>query len=111
MKKEKMIYLKSLGDIPKFKNENEEAKFWDTHSVSKIMNQMEPVNLTVSHGLKKKIELRHKAKKLISLRIEGDKIDSLKEVASKKGIGYLTLIRMWVIEKLAKETRYWHVHR
>jgi len=38
-------------------------------------------------------------------------IASLKEVASAKGIGYLTLMRMWIIEKLSRERRLTHVHR
>ena len=40
------------------------------------------------------------AKKQISLRLDDKTINQLKLVADRKGIGYQTLIRMWVIERL-----------
>lgn len=48
MRKNKIIALKSLDEIPKFKSEKEEAEFWDTHSISKIWNQLEEVSLFVN---------------------------------------------------------------
>ncbi len=43
------------------------------------------------------------AKKQISLRLDAGTIDALKQVAVRKGIGYQTLIRMWVVERLNDE--------
>ncbi len=42
-------------------------------------------------------------KKLISVRFDNETIESLKTVARTKGIGYQTLIRIWVNERLAQE--------
>ena len=111
MKHSKVVALKTLDEIPKFKSEKEEAEFWDTHSIAKIWGQLEKAKIKLSHSLNAKIRERHKAKKLISLRLEPEQIESLKTVASKKGIGYLTLIRMWVNEKLFEERKYSHAHR
>ncbi len=110
MKKSKLIYIKSLDEIPKFRTEKEEAEFWDTHSIAQVWNQLAKVNVELSGTLKEKIHERRKAKKLISLRLEPEQVESLKSAASKRGIGYLTLIRMWVAEKLAKEQKYSHAH-
>jgi predicted DNA binding CopG/RHH family protein len=110
MKRSKVIALKSLDEIPKFKSEEEEAEFWDTHSIAKIWNQLEKAKVELSHPLKAKINERRKAKKFISLRLEPEQIESLKTLSSKKGIGYLTLIRMWVSEKLSQERKYGHAH-
>lgn len=108
MKNARITYIKSLNEIPRFKTIEEEAEFWDTHSIAKVWNQLEEAKIEVSDSLKQKMLQRRKAKKLISLRLEQDQIQSLKNVASKKGIGYLTMIRMWVNEKLSKEQKYIH---
>ncbi len=105
MKQLKKIPLKSLAEIPQFKSEKEESEFWDTHSIAKIWNQLEVSDITLSKPLKTKINARRKAKKLISLRLETEQIEFLKMVAEKKGVGYLTLIRMWVSERLSAENK------
>ena len=45
---------------------------------------------------------RHKGKGVL-LRLDGAVVDQLKEVARTKGIGYQTLIRIWVMERLQRE--------
>lgn len=86
----------SSKTIPKFKSEREEAKFWKTHSVTDYED-----DLTESTG----IRFPKPRKRLISLRIDDTMISSLKRTAAKKGLGYLTLIRLWIAERLAKENR------
>ncbi len=39
----------------------------------------------------------------LSLRLAPDAIEKLKIVAQHKGVGYQTLIRMWVMERLNQE--------
>jgi len=41
-------------------------------------------------------------KKLVSLRLDEKTINELKKIADRKGIGYLQLVRMWVLENLIK---------
>ena len=43
----RMRYLKSLDEIPHFKNEAEEAEFWATHSLADLWDQLEPVEIEV----------------------------------------------------------------
>jgi predicted DNA binding CopG/RHH family protein len=81
--------------IPKFKSEQEEAEFWDAHDSADYVDDTEPAELTF-------VDARP-PKRSISLRIDGDAIDKLKDIAGRKGMGYQTLIRMWVMERLEKE--------
>ena len=79
--------------IPKFKSLEEERRFWDTHSITEFIDKLKPV----------KMEFIRPKKKLISLRLDTPQIESLKEIASHKGLGYLSLIRYWISERLSKE--------
>ena len=80
--------------IPHFKSEREEADFWQKHSVTEFEDGLEEV--TDVHFPKPR-------KRLISLRIDDRMVASLKKAASRRGIGYLTLIRIWISDRLYRE--------
>lgn len=82
--------------IPQFKTEQEEANFWDSHDSTDFLDETEAVNVIF-------VDARP-AMKQISLRLDPSVIDKLKSLAVGKGIGYQTLIRMWVMERLGQET-------
>ncbi|HHS98591.1 MAG TPA: hypothetical protein ENK08_12000 [Chloroflexi bacterium] len=84
-----------MGRLPKFEDEREEAEFWDTHDSTEFLEETEPVDVVF-------VDARP-PKKQISLRLDPDVIERLKAIAARKGIGYQTLIRMWVMERLAQE--------
>jgi predicted DNA binding CopG/RHH family protein len=86
----------SVPKIPQFANEQEEAEFWATHDATKFLGETEPVNVTF-------VDARP-PKKQISLRLDPNVIDKLKAIATQKGVGYQTLIRMWVMERLVQES-------
>ena len=46
---------------------------------------------------------RHIKQKVLTLRLDDPTIQWLLEVADKKGLGISTLMRMWVLERLADE--------
>ncbi|MCP4415718.1 MAG: hypothetical protein GY805_03790 [Chloroflexi bacterium] len=85
-----------VDKIPRFKTEQEEANFWDSHESTDFLDETEAVNVTF-------VDARP-AMKQISLRLDPSVIDKLKSLAVGKGIGYQTLIRMWVMERLGQET-------
>lgn len=93
--------MKTKKTIPKFRSEEEEAKFWDTHSVTDFVHELKVI---------KNVKFPKPRKRLISVRVDEPLINSLKAVANSKGIGYLTLIRMWLMERLSKERRVIHIH-
>jgi predicted DNA binding CopG/RHH family protein len=87
--------------IPKFKSFEEEAKFWDTHDTTEFLDELKEA---------KNIKFIKPRKRLISVRMDETQIKPLKEIASAKGIGYLTLIRMWIAERLLRERGLLHTH-
>jgi len=82
--------------IPQFKTEQEEADFWDSHDSTDFFDETEAVNVAF-------VDARPPMKQ-ISLRLDPSVIDQLKSLAVGKGIGYQTMIRMWVMERLGQET-------
>lgn len=85
--------MKKQKKIPKFKSDEEIASFWDTHDFTDYLEDTEPAEDVVFERPKKET---------LSIRLEQDQIKELKKLANKVGLGYTSLIRSWVIEKLAK---------
>jgi predicted DNA binding CopG/RHH family protein len=84
-----------MKKLPTFKTEQEEAEFWDTQDSTDYLDDTEPVDELFIDG--------RPPKKQISLRLDESAINQLKVVAEGKGIGYQTMIRMWVMERLKEE--------
>jgi predicted DNA binding CopG/RHH family protein len=82
--------------LPEFVDEQAEAAFWDEHDSTALLDASEEVDVAF-------VDARP-TKKQISLRLDPTTINQLKQVAGTKGIGYQTLIRMWVMERLAQES-------
>lgn len=81
-----------MKKIPKFKSEKEEADFWATHDSADYLSETKEV----------KAKFTRPKKILVSLRLDENTIAKLKKIAESKGIGYLELVRMWVLENLKK---------
>lgn len=73
-----------------FKSYEEEANFWDTHSV------LDEINKGTLVGF-------HQANKTdtLTIRFDPKDIQKLREKAFHLGVGPTTLARMWVKERLA----------
>lgn len=84
----------SKTKIPEFKSYQEEAEFWDTHDLSELEDELELV--------KEEVFVRPK-KQVVSIRLDRRMVEALKALAVRKGLGYSTLVRMWVMERLRKE--------
>ena len=78
--------------IPKFKNIEEEAKFWDTHSVTDFEDETEDVDIVV--------ELAKPRDETLVVRLQKNMKNKLERIAAKKGINISTLARIWFSEKL-----------
>ena len=81
--------------IPKFKSFKEEARFWNSHDAADFLNELTPI--------RGKLEFPKPQRRLVSMRLPESEIMALKQVAARKGTGYLTLLRMWVTERLLEE--------
>lgn len=85
-----------MKKMPEFKTEEEEVHFWDKHSLDEFDHELELIE---------NVKFIKPQKKLVSVRLDPQQIDVLKKIALGKGIGYLTLIRMWITEKLKEEVK------
>lgn len=79
----------------------ETVEFVEGHDLAEIWNQLEPVD----PGLfRPRVELLKTPKdRQLNIRIDGESLDLLKRVAFSKRVGYHTLARMWIVERLGSE--------
>lgn len=89
MTKVKQIQKNTIKPIKPFKSLEEEANFWDTHSVVNEINDGTVVGF-------------HQANKTstITIRFQPEFLQELRNKAFKQGVGPTTLARMWIMEKL-----------
>ncbi len=95
-----------MKKLPKFKSEEEEARFWSTHSPLDYPKEFAEVKepFAIAPGLlKEAARRREERKRLLTLRMGQRQIDLAKVIARQKGLGYQTLMRMWVVEGIRKE--------
>jgi len=82
-----------MKKIPKFKTQEEAAKYWETHS-------FEDYHKDTKSG---EIVFIKKAKKTVAIRLDPDDIKSVEKIAERKGLSYTSLLRMWIKEHLSRE--------
>lgn len=92
MIKVKKIQKNSIKPIEPFKSLDEEADFWDTHSVVDEIDKGSVVGF-------------HQANKTstITIRFDPKHLQVLRDKAFKKGLGPTTLARMWILEHLTQQ--------
>ena len=81
--------------IPKFKNEDEERNFWDTHDALDYFDTTKPVELDLS-------ELRPSTKP-ITVRLTKSLIASLKQLAHKKDVPYQSLMKIYLEKAVERD--------
>ena len=72
--------MKKVTRIPKFKNYEEEAHFWDTHSIADFKSELK----------KTKLEVKKPLKMTFTVRLDSKTIKELDSVAQEKGVGPTT---------------------
>jgi len=85
-----------MKKMPRFKTDEEAARFWETHSFEDYHKDTKDAE----------IKFTRKPKKTIAIRLDPDDVRSVAKIAESKGLTYTSLIRMWVREHLAKEARH-----
>jgi predicted DNA binding CopG/RHH family protein len=87
--------------IPRFTNEAEEAKWWDSHRSdveAEIRRRVQRKPLTLTELLKKK-----KPSQPITLRIAKEDLETARHLAAQRGLGYQTYIKMLLRDALAEQ--------
>ena len=85
-----------MKKIPKFKTDEEAAKFWGAHSFQDYYGDTKEAA----------IKFVKRPKKTIAVRLDPDDIKSVAKIAERKGLSYTSLLRMWIKEHLEKEERH-----
>lgn len=85
--------------IKPFKTLDEEADFWDTHDLSKIMKDP-------NTPLSELLLIEPKKEVVMTLRVQKVVKDKIEKMAKTKGLNAATLSRMWLIEGLKREEKF-----
>jgi len=83
---------KKLKPIPRFRNEAEERKFWETHDSTDYVDWSKAQRVRLPN-----LKLSTTA---ISLRLPQGLLDRIKIAANRRDVPYQSLIKVWLQEKL-----------
>jgi hypothetical protein len=81
------------GSIPAFNSYEEEANFWDTHSITDFAEETEAVKVRATRGLSANVQVR----------FDPETDHELEVIARERGMKKATLIRTWVLERLRQD--------
>jgi predicted DNA binding CopG/RHH family protein len=88
-------------DIPTFHTEAEEAEYWATHTLGDhLLAEMAP-----AREVDPLLPPSRAASSSITIRLESDVLHRLRSLAATRGIGYQTLLKRFVVERLYDEER------
>jgi len=87
--------MKKLKQIPKFKNEDEERDFWDSHDLTDFFD-ISKAELVSFPNLKPSTET-------ISLRLPAALLADVKTLANKKDVPYQSLMKIYLAQKVQEE--------
>jgi uncharacterized protein len=91
----KRRFIGHMKEIPKFKNEDGERKFWAAADSTKYVDW--------SRGGRKKLVDLRPSLRTISLRLPVAMIEDLKLLANQRDVPYQSLLKVFLAERLAKE--------
>ncbi len=81
--------------VKPFKSLDEEAEYWDTHDLSKAVNDPKS-------SISELLALEPKKEVVMTLRVQKAVKSRIEKLARSIGINSATLSRMWIIEKLTE---------
>ena len=87
--------MKKLKPVPKFKNEDEERDFWDTHDTTEYFDMSKPMMI--------KFPNLKMSTKIITFRITQSLYEDLKTLANKNDVPYQSLMKMFLAQKVREE--------
>jgi predicted DNA binding CopG/RHH family protein len=98
---------KKQSEIPKFKNESEEADWWSSAAGKTWVKQRSAAKSqgTKLRGSSLLAEMNRKSTVQIAIRLQESDLAQARKLAERKGLGYQTLLKMLVHEGLAREAR------
>ena len=92
--------------MPKFINEDEEAKWWSSADGRELLKQQSAMRTSRKlRGSPLVAGLGRAASVQIALRLPAPDLAKARKIAGRKGIGYQTLLKILVHEGLQREAR------
>lgn len=89
--------MKKFKPIPKFKNIQQEAQFWDTHDTTDYIDWSK-AKKTIFSNLKPSTES-------ISIRLPSSLLANIKNIANKKDVPYQSLMKIFLSERIKQELK------
>lgn len=81
--------------IPKFKNEDEERKFWSSHSFLDFLDSFQEVKMDFSQV--------KPSTQSVSVRFPKHLLDDLKILANSRDVPYQSLMKLFLAERIQQE--------
>src|SRR5713226_7655651 len=92
-----MAKRRARSTIPAFRSESEERRFWETHDTSPFVD-WNNARVAVFPDLKPSTET-------ISLRLPAALLAELKALANKRDVPYQSLLKVFLAERVDRETQ------
>lgn len=89
--------MKKKSRIPEFKNYEEEANFWDTHSIVDFEDELEDVEIV--------FDLEKPKEETLIVRLQKNLKEKLEKLAKRRGVSLSTLARILLTERLQSASR------
>ncbi|VAW33070.1 hypothetical protein MNBD_CHLOROFLEXI01-499 [hydrothermal vent metagenome] len=86
-----------MAQLPKFKNDEEAAIWFDTHDTAAFIDSMKETNISFD------IERTLFPTKPMGVRLRSDYLEAIQQVAERNGVPYQMLIQRWLLERLSQE--------
>ena len=95
-----------VSKVPRFRNENEEAKWWAGAKGREFLKQRSAAGTPKKQKGSPLVSGLSRANSVqIALRLPAPDLAKARKIAGHKGIGYQTLLKMLVHEGLQREAR------
>lgn len=103
-RKEAMILMKPVNEVPPSMTDEQSAAYWESHEITedflKEARPLEPSEMPPTRT----------ESKTITVGFDVDILDRLQTLARQKHKGYQTLLKQFVIERLYEEEKKQHPH-
>ncbi len=97
--------IKSWEEVPPFALEKEEQAWWDEHDVSEELLETFEARSGRDRLPPREKTVTRPRKGTISVRMENDLVNRLRVLAAVKGVGYQTLLRQFVADRVYEEEK------
>lgn len=89
--------------VPEFKDDDDEVRFWSHHTPEQFGLKLRRVKLGPNFGAKKGVS--DTRKQSVTMLLDPWLKKALIEQAEQRGVGYQTLARMWLAERVQEELK------